>query len=107
MRLDVEIAQRFGMTVDLGAVVGGLFLSFDAITAIHVPVFAGADENELADIAGQIQDFVIEDQGVAWPSCPLHTHPLWAELVDGVATWVCSTERGVRYPIGKLQEHKN
>lgn len=44
--------------------------------------------------AGQIQDGALEHtRGDPLPPCPGHVHPLQADVVDGVASWVCPKDR--------------
>ncbi|MQW76382.1 hypothetical protein GHK92_10885 [Nocardioides sp. dk4132] len=55
----------------------------------------------------QVQDWVLEElPGVhaVWPPCPAHAaaHSLSPVLVDGVARWVCASDRVVIAAIGEL-----
>jgi len=61
----------------------------------------------VAMLADQLQDHEVEalwraERSAVWPHCPNHpnTHPLRAEVRDGVAVWVCGTE--LISPIGEL-----
>jgi hypothetical protein len=54
------------------------------------------------DIAGQLQDDVIDEIWAAWPQCPGHEHPMSLGLQDGVPVWQCSGEGDFTVPIGRL-----
>jgi hypothetical protein len=58
-------------------------------------------------IAGVIQEGIIEGAerwGVAFPICPTHpNHPMDAEVVEGVACWVCPRKQGDPLPIGSME----
>jgi hypothetical protein len=42
--------------------------------------------------------------GLPFPTCPLHGYDaMGADVVDGVACWVCSRQEGPTIPIGSLQ----
>lgn len=77
-----------------------------------VLVHPNAEESQrLADVADQIQEFVLEELGrlgrsAAWPACPEHptTHPLTATLADGQACWQCPASGTVIAAIGTLAE---
>jgi hypothetical protein len=63
----------------------------------------------VADMAGQIQEWAIEDQlwragATNWPCCPAHpdTHPLEAAAVNGEAVWVCPISREVVAHVGEV-----
>jgi len=61
----------------------------------------------VAMLADQLQDHEVEalwraERPAVWPHCPNHpnTHPLHAEVRNGVAVWTCGTE--LISAIGKL-----
>jgi hypothetical protein len=43
----------------------------------------------LQQVADYIQDQVMSDHLIVWPSCPKHATGLHSDLIDGVATWRC------------------
>jgi len=62
-------------------------------------------EEICADAAEALQELLIEGElwGAAWPPCPAHrVHPLWPELLDGIAVWRCDTGPQYRIPVGEL-----
>lgn len=72
-------------------------------TGIHVP--AGAPKAEqVASLADQIQELVIEELHEAWPPCPKHpaNHPLAPELVRDQAVWRCPRTKQIVAEIGHL-----
>lgn len=65
--------------------------------------------DRVAMLADQLQDHEVEalwraELPAVWPHCPTHpnTHPLRAEVRDGVAVWVCGAELKLISPIGEL-----
>ncbi|WP_026424080.1 hypothetical protein [Actinokineospora inagensis] len=47
-------------------------------------------ETAVTELAGQIQDHVIESTGgLALPRCPGHQHPMTARVDNGTAYWLC------------------
>jgi hypothetical protein len=62
----------------------------------------------VVSIADVIQEAIIEGAehwGVAFPSCPTHgNHPMNAQVVDGVASWICPKEGAVPIHIGTLKQ---
>jgi hypothetical protein len=74
---------------------------------IAVPTAAALPER-VAYLADQIQEAEVEalwtaGRSAVWPHCPKHpnTHPLRAEVRDGVAVWSC-TDSEIIAPIGEL-----
>ena len=68
-----------------------------------------AGEEEIAWLADQIQEVVIETRWhsginpVAWPECPVHrTHPLGASVDSGEARWTCPSDATTSFAIGSL-----
>lgn len=59
-------------------------------------------EPQLAQIADNMQDDVVEKLVRVWPPCPGHAHPAAAKLRSGEAVWVCPTKRNVLSRIGAL-----
>lgn len=57
-------------------------------------------------VAEAVQEVIVESGrffGAAFPPCPAHpTHPLWAEVQDGEALWVCATDAQVTVPVGRI-----
>ena len=66
-------------------------------------------ETRVAAVADQIQEWVVEnkvslDGSSTWPECPQHprTHPMSAQVVDGLAWWVCPRNEQPEARIGDL-----
>ena len=64
----------------------------------------------VVSVADVIQEAIIEGAehwGVAFPMCPAHpNHPMGAEVVAGVASWVCPRGEGIPIQIGELPPTK-
>jgi hypothetical protein len=62
----------------------------------------------LADLADQVQEWVIEElhatgESPVWPPCPRHpNHPLQSEVRDEMAVWICPRSGQVVSAIGAL-----
>lgn len=54
----------------------------------------GIPRNEATVIAaGEIQERALEhSRGAAIPPCPGHSHPLRAQLIDSIPSWVCPSD---------------
>ena len=70
---------------------------------------ASAWPDVVVHVADVIQEAIIEGAehwGVAFPMCPAHpNHPMNAEVVAGVASWVCPKGEGAPIPIGTAQSN--
>lgn len=61
------------------------------------------EESATVRLADLIQDDALDDLwGLAWPSCPGHSHPAQPALHDGRATWVCPRSGEALAIIGTL-----
>jgi hypothetical protein len=65
--------------------------------------------NNLASLAGQVQQWAVEalwqaGRPAAWPECPEHpgTHPLSAVVQDGDAIWICPVNMRAVGAVGAL-----
>lgn len=57
-------------------------------------------EGTVAELAGEVQDEIIEEVHGAWPECLAHAHPMVAgQDADGLAVWSCP-DGPVSVPIG-------
>ena len=56
----------------------------------------------LVDLAGYIQEQVIDELNSAWPVCPKHGQVLIPEVHNGVGTWWCRPEDHAVCEIGQL-----
>ncbi|MFD5699926.1 hypothetical protein [Streptomyces lasiicapitis] len=77
---------------------------------VSVPEEQDAAE-QLASLAEQVKDWAVEALAsqllpATWPECPHHpaSHPLDAEVAEGVAVWSCPRTRRVVAPVGTLGE---
>src|SRR3954454_9591424 len=74
-------------------------------TGIRVTL-AGSEADRIAEVAGQVQDWVIEElrgtSGTNWPPCPSHpeTHPPMPSTRERVAVWVCPIDGIPFAPLG-------
>jgi hypothetical protein len=63
---------------------------------------------QLADLADQVQEWVIEElhaagESAVWPPCPRHpNHPLQPEVRDEMAVWICPRTSQAIGAIGTL-----
>jgi hypothetical protein len=66
----------------------------------------GADDldDAVLDVAGTVQDLVIEEVHGAWPVCPGHWHPMAPGSTTAGPVWRCPDDQGVAVPIGHLVE---
>ena len=66
----------------------------------------GADDldDAVLDVAGTVQDLVIEEVHGAWPTCPGHWHPMQPGPSTDGAVWHCPDDDRVAVPIGRLVE---
>lgn len=69
-------------------------------------------ESGLAELADQVQDWVVEQlpgmhRPAVWPTCPAHpdSHPRQAVVEYGRAVWTCPRGAAVSTPIGRLAGH--
>lgn len=47
-------------------------------------------DREQSEFVEQMQDVIIEkSNGIAWPPCPGHPHPMSPTVVDGAIEWRC------------------
>jgi len=57
--------------------------------------------------AENVQDLLVEGElwGHAWPPCPVHCrrHPLWPELADDDAVWMCTKPPTFAASVGTLR----
>ncbi|GAA3240069.1 hypothetical protein ACFO1B_09030 [Dactylosporangium siamense] len=53
-------------------------------------------------VANAVQDHLAGYEGMQWPECPGHQHPMAARIVDGSAVWVCRSEGRRIAEIGQL-----
>jgi hypothetical protein len=64
----------------------------------------------VVSVADVIQEAIIEGPdhyGDAFPMCPVHpNHPMDAQVVGGVASWICPKRAGEPITIGELQAIK-
>ncbi|QXG76102.1 hypothetical protein KUM42_00515 [Modestobacter sp. L9-4] len=69
-------------------------------------VLTGADDLDGAvwDVAGTVQDLVMEEGGGAWPACPGHWHPMQPGHGVTGPVWRCPDDERVAVPIGQLVE---
>ena len=69
-------------------------------------VVSGADDVDDAvwDVAGTVQDLVIEEAHGAWPACPGHWHPMTTGPGATGPVWRCPDDESVAVPIGRLVE---
>ncbi|MEV6410958.1 hypothetical protein [Kribbella sp. NPDC051718] len=77
-------------------------------TGLLAPI-ALTDDERLAHVADQIQEFVFEELArlglpVTWPECPEHpaSHPLTPVLTSGLPSWQCPRSGDTVAPIGQL-----
>jgi hypothetical protein len=80
-----------GVTVRLGHEDGSATTVF---LSARIP-----DAQAVAELAGQLQDAVLESTGGApLPPCPVagHRHPATAEVLDGTACWTCPSGGAAR-----------
>ena len=73
-------------------------------TGIYISVWDSTAE-QVASLAEQVQDHVIEDTQTAWPDCPRHpaSHPLTAAVDGERAVWICPRTQVVVAEIGQLR----
>lgn len=78
-------------------------LRFDSEHAMRYGIVAtGLLEPQVARIADNMQDDVIEQLMTAWPPCSGHSHPASAQLRSNQAVWVCPADGHVIARIGEL-----
>ena len=93
-------AVELGLLQDHRTVTAGLRITADP-SSIHLPFFS-LDEEQLAVVADQVQDFLVEHLGVVWPECPVHGDALCATMLASEATWVCQRDLSVHRRVGTL-----
>jgi hypothetical protein len=58
-------------------------------------------------VADRVQETLVESRahfGECFPTCPKHgEHPMWAEVRDEQAIWVCHSDREFVIPIGSFR----
>ncbi|MDI5964971.1 hypothetical protein [Streptantibioticus silvisoli] len=93
LRLPEETEDRIPVPdrADRGEFLVRLDLADASSTTVFLPADL-ADADAVAQLAGQLQDSVLESTGGApEPPCPVtgHGHPAVADVVDGTACWTC------------------
>jgi hypothetical protein len=65
-----------------------------------------SDAELLAELAGSVQEAIIDELQRAWPVCPGHPHPAEPVVVSGAAVWACTlrSRPAVIARIGELTE---
>lgn len=76
-------------------------LTFDDSTSVSARLDSSmAEADAVALLADQLQEGLLEETGGApVPRCPGHAHPAAAEVVNGVASWVCPRNGAPLRPI--------
>jgi hypothetical protein len=104
--LSVNLASRGLGHIRASEVCGWVLCSDGGTTSIWFPEDVSWPDL-VVRMADAIQEEIIEGvehRGVAFPKCRTHpNHPMDAEVVDGVASWVCPKDSGTPIPIGELQ----
>ena len=67
---------------------------------------SGADDldDAVLDVAGTVQDLVIEEVHGVWPACPGHWHPMAPGPTTAGPVWCCPDDQRIAIPIGRLVE---
>ena len=61
--------------------------------------------DQASRLADQTQDLVNEGlgpEGVTWPQCPQHPHPMVVSSADDSGWWTCPGDPSIRVAIGQL-----
>jgi hypothetical protein len=102
--LEIEtrgVFNRDEWLIELLEVADGVLWSF--------PVTDELEEIDLVLACGQLQDVIIEISRRAWPRCPLHGHPLVADLEQepsAMGVWRCPNARSNTWRIGELPRNE-
>src|SRR4051812_27001634 len=81
--LELSLRERDGLDVIMVTLAGQPAGSF-------WKSFPHEHEPFLAEVAGDLQEFLSQEVWGGWPICATHnTHPLDPTVIDGTASWVC------------------